>query len=121
MLVVARNESRIQMKFKAEELLDSLMALDLHCRWVGFLSKKKKHIGFDTRQGGEERVSPFLELTLYKEYAKFTWGKHLTKEEKKVVFPYADYVSVNEYADYLANFIIKYFDSIKVVWIRKGV
>ena len=41
-------------------------------------------------------------------------GDCLTKKEKKMIFWYDDYDNVDDLADGLAKFIIKYFKSFKV-------
>lgn len=102
-------------KFSVDEIYNSLSMLDLRCEWFDILHPKyKKKIGFDNDVRGNGK-GPYLELTCYPKYVKFTRGTHLKQDEKKILFPYQDFDSVDEFTDYLATFVIQYFKSIKLV------
>ena len=104
-----------KLKFTIEEIYKSLSMLDLYCEWSGILRPKyKKSIGFDGDPKGNGN-GPYLELKVYPEFVKISRGDKITKEERKLVFPYCDYNSVDDFADYLGKFIIKYFKSFKYV------
>jgi hypothetical protein len=105
-------------KFSIEQIYKSLNGLDLHCYWFDILHPKyKNQIGFDNDRDGNGN-GPYLELTCYSEYVRFTHGTHLKKDEKKLIYSYCDYDNVDDFADRLAEFIIKYFKSIKLTYTR---
>lgn len=100
--------------FSLEEIVFSLGELDLGCCWMGIIRPKySKLIGFDNDSRGNGD-GPFLELKCLKEYIKINRGDKLSKEEKKMVFNYNDYNSLDELADDLGKFIRKYFKSFKL-------
>lgn len=102
-------------RFTIEEIIRSLGELDLHCAWFDILRPKYKNkIGFDGDYRGNGD-GPYLELTCYPEHIKFTSGTHLRPKEKNIRFVYNDYASIDSFTDILADFIIKYFKSIKLV------
>jgi hypothetical protein len=106
------------MKFKPEEIEESLRFLDIHCDyWERTKPYKTNEFLFDADPKGNGE-GPDLKMKLYKDYAKFN-GSHLTKTEKNTVFPYCDYNNIDIYVDYLADFINKYFDSIKIKFVRQ--
>ena len=105
------------MKWTTDYIFESLSAIDLGCVWLGILKPKYLNkIGFDNdiRGNGD---GPWLELICCKDYVKFS-GTHLTKEEKKLVFPYGDFNEIDDFTDYIGDFIREYFNSIKTQNIR---
>lgn len=108
-----------KIKFSIEEVYHSLLELDLGCCWSDILRPKYKNIiGFDNDERGNGN-GPYLELKFFSEYVKINRGDSITKEEKKLVFPYCDYNSVDDFADYLGEFIKKYFKSFKYTRVLK--
>lgn len=104
-----------KVKFSIEDVYRSLSQLDLGCCWHGILRQKyKKVIGFDNDERGNGK-GPYLELKFYPECVKIHRGVSISKEEKKAVFPYCDYATVDDFSDYLGDWIRKYFKSFKYI------
>lgn len=102
-------------KFSINAIVNSLSMLDLHCAWMGHIRQKyKKRIGLDGDKTGNGN-GPYMELVCLPCYIKVAYGDQVTKQEKKLRFLYEDYDEVDDYCDNLAKFIIKYFDSFKLV------
>ena len=105
-------------KFNINDILESMSSQDLGCYWFDRLSPKYKNkIGFDNDKRGNGD-GPYLELTCFPEYVKFTDGD-LSKDEKGLVFPYCDYENVDDFVDYLAVFIREYFGSFRYIRVKK--
>lgn len=106
-------------KYSIENVYRSLSELDLGCCWFNILRPKyKKIIGFDNDERGNGK-GPYLEIKFYSEYVKIHRGDSISNEEKKIIFPYCDYNTVDDFADYLGDWIRKYFKSFKYVRIKK--
>jgi len=103
-----------------EDVYSSLNYLDLHCAWFGIAAPKSQNkIIFDQDEKGNGKGG-WLELTFYNDFAKFSRGLHLlTKQEKEMFFYYENSETIEQFADKLGEFIIKYFKSIKIQYIRK--
>lgn len=101
------------MKFKIEDIVRSLIVLDLGCDFIEKSYNTSDRIWFQNESFSDPEV--YLELRFYKYYAKINLGYLITKEERAIVFPYHGYDDVDDYADSIAKFVLKYFKSFKLV------
>lgn len=102
------------MKFTVQEVCRDFGNVDYNCYWHEI--KGKDRIIFDDDKDGNG-LAPYLVLRFFKNYAKFVGGSHLYGYEKLEKYHYLD--DLCEYVDLLNEFVVKYFDSIEVKYVRK--
>lgn len=106
-------------QFSTDEIFRSLLYVDLHCS-MDRGPKKNNKIIFYKDDSSEGKSCPYLVLTSYKHYIKFTRGSHLTNKEKLLKFYWYKYDKVDDFVDsFSLPFIRNYFDSIKTIYVRK--